>query len=569
MANGYVKVDGRTIVLSEGMTVLDAVKKAGINLPTFCYQPELTPFGSCRMCMVEIEGRGAMPACSTPAADGMDITTDTPRLRRLRRIIIELLLASHSDNCPTCPKSGSCKLLSVSRSLGVEHTRYKHVAKQAMPDRSSPGVFRDNTKCILCGNCVRVCNEIQSVGALSFMGRGTGASIVAGCRENLGDTSCVGCGQCIKVCPVGALSVHTSVSGVWNAIGEKDKLVVVQVAPAVNVALGESFGLGAGEIVSGKIAAALRRLGFDRVYDTAFAADLTVIEEGNEFLRRLESGDALPQFTSCCPAWVKFAEQSYPDMLGNLSSCRSPQQMFGALCKESIMRETGRRREDIVVVSVMPCTAKKLEIARPELSHEGTPDVDFVITTTELADMIRYRGLSFSALEGEEFDDPFGRKSGAGIIFGASGGVTEAVLRYAAAKLGAEKIEVRETRPEPWLRVLEGSAGGRLLRIAVVSGLGNTRRLIEKIRTGRERFDLVEVMACCGGCVSGGGQPVREDVSDTAERRTEGLMLFDKLLDEHSSEKNEALMSLYSGILADEHTRHELLHTVYHERETR
>ena len=562
----YMNIDGRAVGFSEGETIMEVLRRAGIHLTTFCYQPELKPFGSCRMCMVEVSGRGCMPACSTPAADGMEIRTDSRRLRSLKKIIVELLLASHRESCPTCPKSGSCQLLRAARELGVSETRYKPAAREKCADTTSLSVVRESSRCILCGSCVRVCSEIQGVGALSFAGRGAKAEISAGCGGQLGATACVGCGQCVRVCPVGALSERADSDRAWDAIYDERRLTAVQVAPAVNVALGECFGLGRGVNAAGKIAAALRRLGFDRVYDTAFAADMTVIEEGGEFLERLKTGENLPQLTSCCPAWVKYAEEFLPGMLDNLSSCKSPQQMFGAVCKRELGRAEGLKREDITVVSVMPCTAKKGEAAKARFSECGTPDVDIVLTTRELAGMIKSRGIDLAALEPEEFDLPFGAKTGAGVLFGASGGVSEAVVRYAGHVLGQERVDITAEALPDGVRLLTAQLDGYTVRIAVVSGLGNARRLIGRVRSGEVQCELIEVMACPGGCVSGGGQPVSDDCMKTAALRAGGLRGYDEALGSGSSEQNAGLMALYTGALADREAAHGLLHTTYQPR---
>lgn len=559
----YVIVNGTKIETEGCETVMDAVKKAGITLPTFCYRPELKPFGACRMCLVEIAGRGMLPACSTPLSAGMDILTDTKKLRNLRRIVVELLLSSHRDDCTLCPKNGKCELLQMARELGVTKLRYKKQPHQEHVDESSLSIFRDTSKCILCGSCVRVCDEIQSVGALDFAGRGAKTTVFAGLTDKLSEAGCVGCGQCVKACPTGALRAKPAVEPAWDELQEGDKLMIAQVAPAVNVALGDSFGLPAGSNVSGKIAAALRRLGFDRVYDTAFAADLTVLEEGQEFLARLRSGERLPQFTSCCPAWVRFAEQYFPQLCDNLSSCRSPQQMLGALAKERLIKETGLSRDKLCLISIMPCTAKKSEAARPELGHDGQPDVDMVLTTRELTDMIKFHGLDLNALEPEEYDAPFGEKTGAGVIFGYSGGVTEAVVRYAASVLGEENLVITEGPSAHGVKTLECEIAGRPVRIGIVSGLRNTRELIERMADGSEHYDLVEVMACPGGCVNGGGQPFAHTMADSTLPRTEGLRRFDCELEKASSEQNAALAQVYKEELSDHETVHRLLHTTY------
>jgi NADH-quinone oxidoreductase subunit G len=430
-------------------------------------------------------------------------------------------------------------------------------------DLSSDAVQRDPNKCVLCGDCVRVCSEIQSVGALDFAFRGADARVLPCFNKGLGEIECVGCGQCVKVCPVGALTPRSQVESVWRALHDPEKTVVVSIAPAVRVAVGEAFGFAPGETTSGQIVASLRLMGFDRVYDTSFAADMTVLEEANEFLERYQQGRRLPQFTSCCPAWVKFAEQYYPEMLENLSTCKSPQQMLGSAVKAVLTKELNKPREQIINVSIMPCTAKKFVARRPEMAVDGNPDVDFVLTSQEFILMAQESGIEFERLDPESFDMPFGFKTGAGVIFGASGGVSEAVLRYAAGKLGAPG-DFRDLRGEDGIRTGEVTVGDVTLRLAVVSGLSNARRLMDQIRSGEAHYDLIEVMACCGGCVNGGGQPVharREDL----KKRTKGLFDNDKMLQFHRSQDNPYLRKLYDEHLTG-HRAHDLLHTRYKNR---
>ncbi|MDR1891797.1 MAG: [FeFe] hydrogenase, group A [Oscillospiraceae bacterium] len=565
MKNSTAVIDHVVIPIERERNLLELIRKANIELPTFCYHSEISVYGACRMCMVEVEGRGIVPACSTKAEDGMVIHTNTKQIRGMRKMIIELMLASHDQNCTTCPKSGDCRLQMIAKQLGVEKVRFKQMNTALPVDLSSDAILRDPGKCILCGDCVRVCSEIQSVGALDFAYRGSNARVVTCFNKGIGEIECVGCGQCVKVCPVGALTPKYQISGVWDAIYDKSKTVVVQIAPAVRVALGEYFGHKPGTTTIGQIISALRRMGFDRVYDTCFGADFTVIEEGREFLARYEKGERLPLFTSCCPAWVKFAEQYYPDMLSNLSTCRSPQQMFGALCKDQLCKDLNIAREDLTVVSIMPCTAKKFEANREEYKTEGNPDVDYVITTKELSLMIKESGIDFNNLELGSFDMPFGFATGASVIFGSSGGVSEAVLRFAADTLqkGSAR-EFKQFRGQDGTKIGEIEIGGKILRLAVVSGLANARRLIDKIRGEEERFDLVEVMACCGGCVNGGGQPVTADTS-ALPGRTKGLFDNDRMLQFHVSSENPYLQQIYHESLNAEKA-HTLFHTGYENR---
>ncbi len=558
-------IDSIEVPVEDERNLLELIRKANIELPTFCYHSDISVYGACRMCMVEIEGRGLVPACSTPAEGGMIVHTNTKQIRDMRKMIVELLLANHDLNCTTCPKSGDCQLQKIARQLGVTKVRFKQAESFPKMDRSSDAILRDPKKCVLCGDCVRVCREIQSVGVLDFAGRGADAVVMPCFNKGIGEVECVGCGQCVKVCPVGALTPQYQINEVWEAIYDKAKTVVVQIAPAVRVALGDEFGFKAGTTVTGQIVAALKMMGFDRVYDTSFTADLTVIEEGNEFIARYDKGENLPQFTSCCPAWIKFAEQYYPDMLPNLSSCRSPQQMFGSLCKEKLTQDLGIDREDLVVVSIMPCTAKKSEANREEFSRDGNKDVDYVLTTQELALMIKERGIAFDQIEPASFDMPFGFKSGAGVIFGASGGVSEAVLRYASHKLGGDAVkEFKQLRGSGGIKIFETAVGPVKLKLAVVSGLGNARKLVDKVRSGEENFDLIEVMACPGGCINGGGQPVSKE-RQTISLRAKGLYNNDKMLQVHSAQENPYLQELYKEEL-DHSKAHKLLHTHYKNR---
>ena len=560
-----ITIDNTAYQIENDKNLLEAIQSAGIDLPTFCYNPELSVYGACRMCMVEVEGRGLVPACSTAVSDGMVVKTNTRQIRNMRKMIVELMLAHHDQNCTTCPKSGSCKLQKLARDLGVSKVRFKKLDCDKTIDTSSASVVRDSSKCILCGDCVRVCREVQGIGVLEFSRRGSDAKVIAGINQPMAKTDCVNCGQCIKACPVGALYPKSQTDGVWDAIYDEEKTVVVQMAPAVRVALGENFGYKPGELQIGQMVAALRMLGFDYVYDTSFAADLTVIEEGNEFIKRFTKGERMPQFTSCCPAWVKYCEQFYPDMIPNLSSCKSPQQMFGSLCKDHMTKNLGIPREKLVVVSIMPCTAKKFEAARPELSVDGNPDVDFVITTQELAQMIEERGIDYRSIKPAAFDMPFGFKTGAAVIFGTTGGVSEAVLRYAGYALGGGVIpEVKELREADGIRTVEVPIGDIKLRLAVVSGLANTKALIEKIRSGEEQYDLIEVMACCGGCVNGGGQPITEE-KGAVRARAKGLYADDESLQFKSAEENPYLKEMYENGLTHE-LAHELLHTTYTDR---
>ncbi len=560
-----VMVDNIAVPYEGEKNLLELIRKANIELPTFCYHSEISVYGACRMCMVEVNGKGTIPACSTPVTEDMVVNTNTKQLRNMRKMIVELMLASHDQSCTTCAKSNDCKLQALSKQLGVNKVRFKQKVDFEPVDYSSDAIVRDPSKCILCGDCVRVCQEVQAVGVLDFANRGADATVVASFNKGMGEIECVNCGQCVKICPVGALTIKSQVDGVWEALHDKSKTVVVQIAPAIRVSMGEEFGFQPGTTTTGQIITALRMMGFDKVYDTSFGADLTVIEEGNEFIDRVSRKERLPQFTSCCPAWVKYAEQYYPDLLTNLSSCKSPQQMFGSLCKDVLTRELGISRKDLVVVSIMPCTAKKFEAKREEFFKDSNPDVDFVLTTQEASLMVRESGIDFSALQPGSFDMPFGFKTGAGVIFGTSGGVSEAVLRYAASKISNESgQEFVQFRGEDGVKTGEVRIGDLNLKLAVVSGLANAKRLIEKIRKGEAHFDLVEVMACPGGCVNGGGQPVKT-FKESVRKRSKGIYDNDKMLQLHVSNENPYLQKMYNQHL-NEHNIHELLHTHFKNR---
>jgi NADH-quinone oxidoreductase subunit G len=512
--------------------------------------------------MVDVAGRGLVAACSTRPEPGMVVRTQTPAIREQRRINLELLLASGNHDCPTCTKSGACKLQSLALRLGVDRVRF-HAAREDKPlDFSTPGLVRDPNKCVLCGDCVRVCQEIQGLGVLDFAHRGSQVTVVPAFNKPLADVACVQCGQCAAVCPTGALTVKIELDPVHAALADPDTAVVAQVAPAVRVALGEQFGIKDDPELFGRMVAALRRLGFARVFDTAFAADLTVLEEAQELVARKTANGRIPLFTSCCPAWVRFAEQEYADLLPNLSTCRSPQQMFGALAKEVLPGELGIERARLRVAAIMPCTAKKSEARRPELGRSGTPDVDFVLTTQELARMIQEAGLDLAALEPEGTDQPFGLRTGAGILFGQTGGVTEAVARHLTGTLGGPALEAVRGAGGIRRATLELPSGP--VHCVQVHGLANARALVEDIRAGRETVDFVEVMACPGGCAGGGGQPACDGKARRA--RTDGLRRLDNAMDLRLPADNPAVARAYEKTLGrpGSEAAHKLLHTHYH-----
>ncbi|HBT78203.1 MAG TPA: ferredoxin [Planctomycetaceae bacterium] len=570
-ASKTLSINNMIVPIGEERNLLEVARRAGIDIPTFCYHSELSIYGACRLCLVDVEGRGIVAACSTVPEPGMIVKTHTEEIRKMRKVAIELILANHDQNCTLCARNTNCRLQTLARQLGVDTVRFKRTFERRPVDRSSLSLVRDPNKCILCGDCVRACDEIQGVGVLGFAGRGAKSSVVPAFGKNIADVECVNCGLCATVCPVGALVPRDDVDDVWKEVNDPRKTLVVQIAPAVRVALSEMFGGQSGTIEVGRIIAAAKAIGFDQVYDTSFAADMTVVEEATEFIERKKKGERLPQFTSCCPAWIKYAEQFLGDFLPNLSSCRSPQQMFGSIAKKLLPEKLGIKREDIVVVAVMPCTAKKFECKQSKFRRDGQWDVDYVLTTQELARMIEEAGIRFNELQPQSFDMPFGFKTGAGIIFGASGGVTEAVLRYAVEQLKGVKLdsfEFHEVRGDENIREADFNLDGIVLRLCVVHGLANARKVADMIRKGEKQYDLIEVMACPMGCVGGAGQPVANDW-EVRRNRAEGLYKADKMLQLHKAQDNHLLMEMYDKHLkggVGGHDAHELLHTSYQNR---
>lgn len=557
----YMMIDGKRVEFDQEKNILEVVRKSGIELPTFCYYSDLSVYGACRMCVVEDERGSITASCSTPPKDGMEIKTNTTKLRNYRRMILELLLAAHCQDCTTCEKTGKCHLQEFAHRYGVKRVRFPNSAKEKSVDKSSKSITRDNSKCILCGDCVRMCNEVQNVGAIDFAGRGSKVEVMPAFNRPIAETECVNCGQCAATCPTGAIAIKNDIGPVWDAIDDKQIRVVAQIAPAVRVALGEEFGLVSGTNVIGKIYAALRTMGFDEVYDTSFSADLTIMEETEEFMERLEAG-RLPLFTSCCPAWVRYAETKHPELMSNISTAKSPMQMFGAVMKEHFKKRDAKEGKRTVTVAIMPCTAKKSEAARAEFVHNEVPDTDFVLTTHELSVMIKEYGIQFKSVPAESPDTPFAIHSGAGVIFGVTGGVTEAVIRKVVKDKSSKTlldIEFLGVRGLEGVKEFTLPLSDRSLRIGVVSGLGNAEKLIQKIQNKEEHFDFVEVMACPGGCIAGGGQPY--GTHNKKRRRAGGLYQADREQAVRCSDQNPLMDILYNGILKNR--EHELLHVEY------
>ena len=562
---GTITINGKKVEFTNEKNLLTIIRKAGIEVPTLCYQPELSIFGACRLCTVEDDRGRCFASCSEEPRDGMVIYTHTERLRKHRKLIVELLLAAHCRDCTTCDKHGNCTLQNLAYQLGVSTVRFANHREEMPIDRSSYAIVRDPNKCVLCGNCVRVCSEIQGIGVLGFAHRGTDATVVPAFNRNLSETNCVSCGQCRVVCPTGALHIRNCMESVWQALGDPNTRVVAQIAPAVRVAVGEAFGLPKGENSMGKIVAALHRMGFDEVFDTTYTADLTIMEESAEFLDRVGKGEKLPLLTSCCPAWVKFVENEYPEFKQNISTCRSPQQMFSAILKDYYRDEANAKGKKTFVVSIMPCTAKKMESYWDDARTYGEKDTDAVLTTAELIRMIKSHGVSFETMPSEACDMPFGIGSGGGVIFGATGGVTEAVLRrlvdgHDVATLSA--IADCGVRGDQGIKEFSIPYNGIDVKICVASGLANARKVLESVKSGEKEYHFIEVMACPGGCVMGGGQPIGGTKVQRAETRTKGLYAADGDMAIKKSNENPLMDLFYNGYFKGK--AHELLHN-HHE----
>ena len=557
---GTITINGKKYTFTDEKNVLTIIRKAGIDLPTLCYHSDLSTFGACRLCTVENDRGQCFASCSEEPRDGMVIYTHTERLRRHRKLIIELLLAAHCRDCTTCMKSGECVLQDLAHKMGVREVRFEDYKEFRPIDYSSPSIVRDPNKCILCGNCVRVCSEIQGVGVLGFAHRGTDAEVIPAFNKKLSQTQCVSCGQCRVYCPTGALTIRTHLDEVYEALGDPNVRVVAQIAPAVRVAVGDAFGLPNGTNAMGKVVAALHSMGFDEVFDTSYTADLTVMEESAEFLDRVKNGGKLPLLTSCCPAWVKFVDNEFPEMKENVSTCRSPQGMFSAVIKEYYRDPAHAKGKKTFVVSIMPCTAKKMEAKRPNSFTKGEQDTDIVLTTTELTRMIKNFGIAFDKIEPEACDMPFGLSSGGGVIFGVTGGVTEAVLRRLAedhdpATMNA--IAECGIRGEEGIKEATIPYHGMDVKICVVSGLANARKVMEQVKSGEKEYHLIEVMACRRGCIMGGGQPIPAGPRHKAARAA-GLYKADRDRIIRKSDENPLMDVFYNGYFKGK--AHELLH---------
>ena len=556
----YMTIDGIKVPIEGEKNILSLIRKAGIDIPTFCYHSDLSIYGACRMCMVEDERGKMFASCSEVPRPGMVIHTNTKKLQQYRKLIIELLLSTHCRDCTTCTKNGMCELQSLAYRVGVHSVRFENKKEQLPIDMSSVCIVRDPNKCILCGDCVRTCSENQGIGAIDFAHRGSKMQITPAFGKNLCDTDCVGCGQCAVVCPTAAISIRTNVTEVWDAIEDPKKRVVAQIAPAVRVAVGDKFGLPKGENAMGKLVKALRIMGFDEVYDTNFGADLTVVEESKEFAERIKKGEKLPLFTSCCPGWVKFCENKYPEFTDNLSTCRSPMSMLSPVIKEYFKEKDAQDGKETYVVAIMPCTAKKSEILRSDNHTDGRQDTDIVITTQEIIRMIKQVGIKFETLESEACDMPFSMASGGASIFGITGGVTEAVLRHLSEDKDhttIEGIKYSGIRGKQGFKEATVLLGDREFHIAVVHGLKNASDLLESIKAGTAHYDFVEVMACRRGCILGGGQPVPMGPT-TRSARMDGIYQVDTLSTIRYTGENPFLEKVYEDIIAGR--EHELLH---------
>ncbi len=568
-----IKINNMPLSVPGGISILEAARYAGIEIPTLCYLKDLNEIGACRICMVEVKGaRSLVSACVFPVNEGMEVFTNTEKVRKSRKMTLELILSTHRRECLSCVRSGNCELQKLCKDYGVDdEKKFEGAYPEFQYDESAPHMIRDNSKCVLCRRCVAACDN-QAISVIGANARGFDTHIGSPFELPLYDFSCVSCGQCIVHCPVGALYEKDDTAKVFEAINNPDKFVVVNTAPSIRVTLGEAFGNEIGTNVTGKMVAALRRLGFSKVFDTDFSADLTILEEANELLDRVKNGGTLPLITSCSPGWVKYCEHYYPEQLGHLSSCKSPQQMFGAVIKTWYAKKMNIDPKDIVVVSIMPCTAKKFEAGRADQSASGYADVDYALTTRELAKMIETAGISFNALPDEEFDNPLGEGTGAGVIFGATGGVMEAALRTAVETLTGEELknlEFTEVRGTEGLKEATYTVAGMEIKVCAASGLANAKKVMDEIKAGKSEYHFVEIMACPGGCVNGGGQPTQpatvHNFVDLKAIRGQALYEADKNLPVRKSHESEAVKTVYAEYFEHpgSHIAHEVLHTHY------
>ncbi len=557
----------------EGMTILDAAKSVGIHIPTLCHMKDLFPSGACRICVVEVDGmRGLIPSCAYPISEGMNVQTNSPRVRTARKTIVELLVENHPQDCLVCVRNKNCELQDLSETYGLREHRFVGEKKDHAIDISSPSMERDPAKCILCGRCVRVCNEIQKVGAIDFTNRGFKSNVTTPFNKGLNISDCILCGQCILACPTAALREKSHGKEVQSALTDNTKYPVVQIAPAVRATLGEEYNLPLGTNVTGQLVTGLRRLGFKKVFDTNFGADLTIMEESAELISRISNDGTLPMFTSCCPGWVKYIEQNEPELLPHVSSCKSPHEMEGALLKTYYAKKLGIHPDDMFVVSIMPCTVKKFEADRPELVEEHLPDVDAVLTTRELVRMFKMAGIDFNDLPEDKFDNPLGESTGAAAIFGTTGGVMEAALRTAYHELTGtelESLDLFDLRGGGGIKESTVNINGTEVNVAVVNGIGNVRPILDEIKNGESKYHFVEVMACPGGCINGGGQPIHHK-PEKIRKRVDALYEIDKKMKNRRSHENLGVQKLYNEFLEkpNSHIAHEILHTNYVDRKS-